>query len=344
VRPAPHRLRARLVGAVLIAVTTVSVSACSASDTPNTGTGSMTPGPNTSREPRTSAPRSTAPPAALRNPVLVAAGDIACSPFDDDFNASMGKDDNCRQRATSDLIGALHPAAVMPLGDTQYEHGSYRAYIRSYGLTWGRFFPITHPVIGDHEYVTPHAAGYFAYFGRAAGDPNKGYYSYNLGRWHIVALNNSGCAEIGGCGAGSAEERWLKADLAANPARCTLAAWHEPRFSSGKEESITAAAAMWTDLYRAGVEISLAGNDHDYERFTPLDATGRADSSRGVREFVVGTGGVGLRGFKSVVTGSVIRQSTNFGVLALTLRPTSYDWKFVAVGGGFHDSGHGTCH
>lgn len=338
-----YRVRAGA-GAVMILLAVAALPACGARRTGNGDQNSGTPVVATSGKARSSAPHRSAPVAVSRTALLVAAGDIACSPFDPKFNASNGQGDSCRQRATSDLVAALHPAAVMPLGDTQYEHATYLGYWNSYAPTWGRFKSITHPVIGNHEYATPRAAGYFSYFGRAAGDPGKGYYSYDLGRWHIVVLNDAGCGAIGGCGAGSAQERWLKADLAAHRTRCTLAAWHEPRFSSGKEKSNDAAKALWSDLFRAGVDVSLAGNDHDYERFEPLDANGQPDGKRGIREFVVGTGGVGLRGFKNIVTGSVIRQSHAFGVLALTLRPTGYNWKFVAVGNSFHDSARGSCH
>jgi acid phosphatase type 7 len=256
----------------------------------------------------------------------------------------LGEETGCKQRATSDLVARLHPAAVMPLGDEQYQHGTYQGYITSYAPTWGRFRSISHPVIGNHEYDDPNAAGYFSYFGRAAGDPHKAYYSFDLARWHVVVLNNSGCAYVGGCERGSPQERWLRRDLAAHRTRCTLAAWHEPRFSSGQHGPSDRSQALWEALYAGGVDVVLAGHDHDYERFAPLDANGRPDS-RGMRSFVVGTGGVGLRRLPpAVVSGSIVRQDTTFGVLALRLRPADYDWDFVPVGTGFSDSGHGACH
>lgn len=332
------------VDAVVIALGALALLACSANRNGPAGLSTATAGPATSHPARSPAPSSSGAAAPPRTALLVAAGDIACNPLDRKYGAGKGEETGCRQRATSDLIAALHPAAVMPLGDTQYQYATMQGYLSSYGPTWGRFSRITHPVVGDHEYLTPNAAGYFTFFGRAAGDPRKGYYSYDLGRWHIVVLNDGGCGEIGGCGAGSPQGRWLRTDLAAHRTRCTLAAWHEPRFSSGAHGSNPAFEAMWSDLYAGGVEMVLAGHDHDYERFQPLDAHGAPDSKHGVREFVVGTGGVGLRGFTKIAADSVIRQSDTFGVLALTLRPTSYDWKFAPVGNRFHDSGHATCH
>lgn len=185
---------------------------------------------------------------------------------------------------------------------------------------------------------------YFSYFGPKAGDPRKGYYSFDLGRWHIVVLNDSGCRYIGGCDDGSLEDVWLRRDLAAHRTKCTLAAWHEPRWSSGVHHSNPAFQALWADLYAGGVEVVLSGHDHDYERFVPLDAAGRPDDKHGVREFVAGTGGVGLQRFGAPAAGTVVRQNHTFGVLALTLRPTGYDWRFIPVGSGFHDSGRGRCH
>jgi hypothetical protein len=307
--------------------------------------------PDQAAEPSASPSRGVAPAPSRGDPIpppprvvsVVTAGDIACNPLDGKYGVGAGEETGCRQKATSDLITALRPDAVIPLGDNQYQHGSYRDFLTSYAPTWGRFLDITHPVIGNHEYFTPGAAGYFGYFGRAAGDPHKAYYSFDLGRWHIVVLNNSGCQDIGGCGKGSPQERWLQRDLATHRTRCTLAAAHEPRWSSGQHGSHPTLQALWEDLYAGGVDLVVSGHDHNYERFDPLDAKGNRDS-RGVRSFVVGTGGVGLRGFGITARGSAVRESTVFGVLHLTLRPAGYDWRFVAVGDRLHDSGTGTCH
>lgn len=274
---------------------------------------------------------------------LVAAGDIACSPERNADPARHGEETGCQQKATSLLIGAFDPAVVMPLGDTQYHRSTYDNYLSSYGPTWGKYRRITRPVIGNHEYLVPAAQGYFRYFGAAAGNPHRGYYSFDAGAWHVVVLNSE-CAFVGGCGAGSPQESWLRSDLAANRTKCTLAAWHAPRWSSGDHGPHPELDALWRDLYAAGVEILLTGHDHSYERFAPLGRTGKVDDVRGIRQFVVGTGGVGLRPFESSAYGSEVRQNTSFGVLALTLRPDSYKWRFVPTDSGFSDAGGGECH
>lgn len=279
--------------------------------------------------------------AAQSDPVIAAAGDIACDPADRGFSGRFSF--VCQMKATSDLLVTITPVAVLALGDLQYEDGALRKFQLSYQPTWGRVKAITYPAPGNHEYGTPNAQGYFAYFGDAAGDPGRGYYSFDIGGWHIVALN-SNCGEVGGCGPGSLQERWLRADLAAHPARCTLAYWHHPRFSSGYHGTNAAYVAFWRALYEADAEIVLGGHDHDYERFAPQDPTGKPDPGRGIREFVVGTGGRSLYGLRRPEDNSVIFSADAFGVLVLTLHPTSYDWKFIPVPGAvFTDSGHGNC-
>lgn len=287
---------------------------------------------------------SKSPVAQPQSMLLVAAGDIACNPANEKFKDLEGDETGCRQKATSDLVLKLHPDAVMPLGDEQYQRGTYNAFMLSYGPTWGRFVDISHPVPGNHEYLTPGASGYFRYFGILAGAPDEGYYSFELGNWHIVVLNSECRYVAGGCGYGSAQEKWLKADLAAHPVACTLAAWHEPRFSSGDHDSTGAVDPFWRDLNAAKAELVLSGHDHDYERFAPLDARGQQNARTGVRQFVVGTGGVGLRPFDDAVPGSQVRQNTAFGVLALTLNPNGYTWRFVSIDSSFSDSGQETCH
>jgi hypothetical protein len=196
--------------------------------------------------------------------------------------------------------------------------------------------------VGNHEYHTAGASGYFSYFGAAAGDPTKGYYSYDIGTWHIIALN-SNCSRVGGCGVGSPQEQWLKADLAAHPNMCTLAYWHHPRFSSGDHGSNTSYDAFWKAIYAAGVEIVLNGHDHSYERFAPQNPSGAADPN-GIQEFVVGTGGKNHYAFGTIKANSVVRNSDTYGVLKLTLHPTSYDWQFVPEAGKtFTDTGTRNC-
>lgn len=273
---------------------------------------------------------------------LVAAGDIACPP------ASRTPPDRsaCAQADTAALVRSLRPDAVALLGDDQYGTGALRDFRRSFAPTWGRFRPRTHPAPGNHEYGTPGAAGYIAYFGSAAGPRGRGYYSYALGSWHVVVLDsNLDCSAIS-CARGSAQERWLRADLAAYRARCTLAYWHHPRFSSGPHGDDAHLAPFWDDLYAARADVVLNGHDHDYERFRPQDPAGRPDPRRGIAEWVVGTGGRSHYRFVGTPRAtSAVRDATSFGVLRLDLRRTGYAWTFLpAAGGRFTDSGTGRCH
>jgi len=290
--------------------------------------------------PATAGPLGTA---VMSPPVIAAAGDIACSASDRDFNGGAGTATRCHMENTSDLMVGAGLAAVLPLGDEQYNSGTLAEFRGSYDASWGRLNGIARPVAGNHEYVTAGAAGYYSYFGAAAGDPAKGYYSYDVGSWHLVALN-SNCPKAGGCGAGSPQESWLRADLAAHPAACTLAYWHAPRFSSAQASDVGATAALWRALYAARAEVILNGHKHVYERFAPQTPAGAASSSRGIREFVVGTGGEELDDFTTVKPNSEARSKT-FGVLRLTLRQGSYDWRFLPeAGANFTDSGSAICH
>ena len=264
------------------------------------------------------------------DPVIAAAGDIAsCSSPGDEQTAAL-----------LDKISGT----VITLGDNAYESGTVSEFNNCYDPTWGRQKARTFPTPGNHEYRTANASGYFSYFGAAAGDPQKGYYSYDIGAWHIIAIN-ANCSDIGGCGVNSPQVQWLQSDLAAHPAACTLAYWHQPRFSSGEHGSSTAIQPIWQALYDAGVELVLNGHDHDYERFAPQDPSGAADPLNGIREFVVGTGGKDLRSIGSTIINSEVHNDNTWGVLKLTLHPTSYDWKFIPVAGKtFTDSGSGICH
>ena len=283
------------------------------------------------------------------DPVIAAAGDIACdpsttSPDDAVDRAGLQKGSSCRMKATSDLLVSMRPTAVLALGDLQYHEGTLAEFQQSYAPTWGRVKAITHPAVGNHEYSTRAALGYYRYFGAAAGDPTKGYYSFDIGAWHLIVLN-SNCEQVGGCQAGSPQEQWLRADLADHPTACTLAYWHHPRFSSGPHGSDPAYDAFWQDLYQGGAEIVLNGHDHDYERFAPQDPYGRADAAHGLREFVVGTGGRNHYRFTMVLPHSEVRNDDTFGVLTLTLHAHSYDWRFVPEASKtFTDTGRGTCH
>ena len=285
-----------------------------------------------------SAPAAPAPVHAARSdPVIAAAGDIACAP------QSRITADQCHEAATALLVARLHPAAVLAVGDDQYETGSLGAFESSYASSWGRFDAIVRPVPGNHEYGSSGARGYFAYFGARAGPPGRGYYSFDLGRWHLIALN-SNCSDVS-CAPDAAQLRWLRADLAAHRTRCTLAYWHHPRFSSGLHGNQNQVAPLWRALYAGGADLVLSGHDHDYERFAPQTPAGRADAHRGIREFVVGTGGRSHYPIVLPRANSQRRTSSTFGVLALTLHRDGYSWRFESEpSSSFRDSGTGRCH
>jgi hypothetical protein len=290
------------------------------------------------------------------DPVLAAAGDIACDPLNKNFNGGAGANGVCQQRAVADAILAdPSVTTVAALGDVQYECGGAAAFTASYDPSWGRFKTRTRPAVGNHEYIasstttpatdcdaTGTAAGYFSYFGSLAGQAGKGYYSYELGSWHIVVLNTT-CGGAGGCSASSPQGTWLAADLAAHPAQCTLAYYHIPLFSSGGRAAQNSKALVQI-LQQAGAEVILTGHDHIYERFAPQDADGVA-TPNGIRAWVVGTGGANHTSIPAgAAPNSEVIDTSSFGYLKLTLHPGSYTWAFVPVGGSFTDSGSATCH
>jgi hypothetical protein len=253
---------------------------------------------------------------------LAAAGDIA--------SCSSGN----QSSATARLVDRV-PGMVLTLGDNAYPDGTTANY-RCYNTTWGRFKSRTHPAPGNHDYHQSGAPGYFSYFGSAAGPRGRGYYSFNAGAWHIVSLNSESNL--------SAETTWLKADLAASRAKCTLAYWHQPLFTSGAvHPPATRMRPLYTILYNAGAELVLSGHNHQYERFAPQTPTGGLDRSRGIVQFVAGTGGNGLYGFRSPMRNSQVRYR-GYGVLRLELRPTGYTYSFVPVSGRFRDTGSSSCH
>jgi hypothetical protein len=228
---------------------------------------------------------------AASDPVIAAAGDIACDPTNSSFNAGNGTANSCRQKSTSDLLVNANLAAVLPLGDNQYYCGGYQAFLQSYDLSWGRVKAITHPVVGNHEYLTSGgtgctsanggAAGHFSYYGAAAGQPGKGYYSYDIGAWHLIALN-SNCGDAGGCSSSSPQGQWLEADLTTHSNMCVLAYWHIPLFSSGGRAASNT-LSFWQALYNHNADLILAGHDHIYERFAPQTPSGTLDTVRGIR-------------------------------------------------------------
>lgn len=264
------------------------------------------------------------------DPVIIAAGDISKCGLPGDSQ-------------TAALVQGIS-GTVLALGDNAYDTGTLQEYIDCYGPSWGAFKNRTKPIPGNHEYLTPNAAGYFGYFGARAGDPTKGYYSYDLGSWHILAIN-SNCSPVGGCGIHTPQNDWLRADLASSQAKCVLAYWHHPYYSSGSTGNTPQMATIWKDLYNAGAEIVLSGHEHNYERFAPQDSTGVLDPARGIVQFVVGTGG---RNFTSLVRPlqphSAASVENVFGILKLTLHPTSYTWQFITVDGSVADSGTVNCH
>jgi calcineurin-like phosphoesterase family protein len=291
--------------------------------------------------------------ASAADPVIAAAGDIACDPGSSNFNGGNGTSTLCRQKATSDLMVNAGLTAVLPLGDNQYYCGGLSAFLASYAPSWGRVKAITFPAVGNHEYLTSGgtgcdstntgASGYFKYFGAVASPPKQGYYSYNIGAWHLISLNSQ-CSQAGGCGSSSPQGVWLRSDLAAHPNQCLLAYWHIPLFSSGGRANSNS-RSFWDALYAAGADVVLAGHDHIYERFAPQTPTGAADATRGVREFIVGTGGADHTSLASTAANSQVRNTSTYGVLDLTLSSDHYAWRFVPEAGHtFADTGSQNCH
>lgn len=284
------------------------------------------------------------PPTPDSDPVVIAVGDAACDPTSPNFNGGLGSGDACRQMATSDLALSESASAVLMLGDAQYETGQLAAFMASYDPSWGRLKAITRPVAGNHEYYFGTAPDYYTYFGGSAGDPATGWYSFDAGTWHLIALN-SNCGYIGGCDVGSAQEAWLRADLAAHSNQCTLAYWHHPRFSSGQHGQDFSGDGFWRALHDAGADLILSGHDHNYERFAPQTPDSVSDSVGGIREFVVGTGGKDLRGQSFAPAHSEVFDYSAPGVLKLTLKQGGYDWEFKAIPGeSFTDVGSDSCH
>jgi hypothetical protein len=263
---------------------------------------------------------------------MVAAGDIARCGLDND-------------EATAALLDTLFSntnGVVAALGDTVYPDGSPDEYRQCYEPSWGRHLFRTRPAVGNHEYHTAGASGYFDYFGEVAGDPERGWYSYGLGSWDVVVLN-SNCDEIGGCDAGSAQEQWLRSVLQSS-GRCSIAYMHHPRFSSGVHGDDDSLVDLWGAFEDYGVDVVLAGHDHDYERFAPLTASGDLAGPAGVQSFVVGTGGTWLRPIDgNRRRGSEIALDDVHGVLVLDLHDADYEWRFVDTSGAVLDSGRRPC-
>jgi hypothetical protein len=271
-------------------------------------------------------PAPALPPGPEGAEVFVGAGDIAGCSQDDD-------------QATARLLERIQ-GSVFTVGDNAYPDGTDANFAQCYDPTWGRHKARTRPSPGNHDYNTAEAAGYYRYFGANAGPAGRGYYSYDVGDWHIVSLNS----EID-VSAGSVQEQWLRADLAGNPRTCTLGYWHKPRFSSGLHGSSLMVQPLWQALYEHDADVVIVGHDHNYQRFAPQTPDGVADPARGIRQFVAGMGGASHYTFGTPIPNTEAYDTDTFGVLKLTLFAASYTWEFVPVAGGaYRDSGSGTCH
>jgi hypothetical protein len=281
---------------------------------------------------------------------VAAAGDIACDP-----KTNVESHHRCHQKVTAGLVEQIHPDAVFALGDLQYQAGSLANFHASYDRSWGRFKKITYPVLGNHEYGSPGASGYFAYFGDRATpqDPEcvdncRGYYSFDLGAWHVVALNVI-CDKLpdgDGCSADSRQNRWLQRDLQAarETTGCTVVLMHEPRWSSSDWE-LPKLDPLIRTMYRNGVDLVLSGSSHAYERFAPQTPDGRLDKSHGLTQMVIGTGGAHFTNLHSPDANSVTEKQHVFGVLDLSLRNGSWGWDYRSdPSTPFSDSGSQTCH
>ena len=302
-------------------------SAAGSPATQATPDGSAQPSPAGPGASGSSGAASGAPTAV--DPVILAAGDIAdCDTPDDE--------------ATADLLDDL-PGTILTLGDTVYPSATEATFAQCFDPSWGRHRDRIRPAAGNHDWDTGDLGAYLAYFGDAAvGEDGDPWYALEVGTWQVIVLA-SDCGRVDGCGPGSKQGRWLAETLARSDAECTLAAFHHPRFSSGEHGPTEAVAPFWEQLHAAGVDVVLNGHEHDYERFAPQDPEGREDRQGGIRQFIVGTGGVALRPFDRVAANSELRASIAHGVLGLTLRDGSYDWVFHAVDDVFEDRGTAFC-
>jgi hypothetical protein len=296
----------------------------------------------------------TTPPPATASPKIVAlsgaavfigVGDIAdCTSSGDEATAAI-----VDSVLKADSVAHVEDA-VFTLGDNAYPVGSDQSFAQCFAPSWGdstkSIMKKIHPAAGNHEHVTDLGSPYYRYFGKRVGDPKKGYYSYDVGEWHMIVLNSAILVNVGfGQEDESAQAAWLRQDMVDHRKACTIAMWHHPRFSSGFHGGDTRMLDLWKILYDANVDVVLNGHDHDYERFAPLDPIGVPDTARGIAEFVVGTGGGELRSFRNPpAPHSLARVQGHFGVLKLTLGAGEYQFAFLDVTGRAWDQGGGKCH
>jgi alkaline phosphatase len=321
-------------GRTLILLIAVALVGCARPAASSDSTALATPSPSSTPTERpterpTGRPTETAQPTATPGPVatMVAAGDIASCTEQGDS-------------ATAELVSEV-TGTVALLGDSVYPAGSDANYAECYDPVWGGWKDRTRPAMGNHDAQDDGGAAYFRYFGDAAGTPGEGWYSYELGAWHIVVLN-SNCGLVR-CDPESPQLDWLVADLAAADTRCTLAYWHHPRFTSGPHGDQAFVAPFWQALQEADADVVLVGHDHLYERFAPQSASGETDPDEGMRQFTVGTGGKELYPAERIAPNSELIIDDAFGVLVLTLHPKSYEWTFAKTDGSRPDFGSARC-
>ncbi len=317
----------------LLAVVALLIVGCSgqaAITTPESSTSTSAPRPSTPGPTTTAATTTTTLPVQEAETQLLAVGDI-------------GRCDRDADDLTSELAAGFPDATIVLLGDIAYPDGTAEEFRDCFDTSWGVHKPRIRPSPGNHDYRTDDAEPYFDYFGDTAGDPGEGYYSFEVGDWHIVALNTN-CRPAGGCDAESPQAKWLRTDLAENDTKCTLAFMHHPRFSSGTNGSFERIMPLWEIMYQFGVDVTLSGHDHDYERFAPQDPFGMTQPDRGIRQFVVGTGGGTLREFEMEEPNSEVRIEGEYGILEMTLGAHSYSWRFWGLDGDAPlDMGESTC-
>jgi hypothetical protein len=273
------------------------------------------------------APKPTNTPVPSGNdPVVLATGD-----------SRSGCDSGAT--ATANLLSRYASSTLLLFNGDATNTGAFSEFSTCFNTTYGKYKAQIRPEPGNHEYGTSGGSGYYSYYGTQAKPQGQSYYSFNIGTWHIVGLNS----EID-VSATSAQPAWLKNDLAANRTQCTLAYWHEPRWSSGNHGNNTFVSALWQTLYDNNVDLVFNGHDHDYERFAPQNPSGVADSARGIREFVIGTAGAPPYAFSTIRANSEAKMTGSYGLVQFTLHPSSYDWKWIGATGSFADSGTTACH